>query len=145
MIKRITLMKDNGINIKNIYLRNLQNNYAREAIFEEENNERVLRGNNDNFYNSKRRMKSPYSNQLQKSIKIVKYKGQVERKESSIIYEKSKEIESFKLIISPLSTEYSNKRFASEVVNDVSDFSSLTHFYFGKLKRKIIHKILLLY
>lgn len=135
MIKRITLMKDNGINIKNIYLRNLQNNYAREAIFEEENNERVLRGNNDNFYNSKRRMKSPYSNQLQKSIKIVKYKGQVERKESSIIYEKSKEIESFKLIISPLSTEYSNKRFASEVVNDVSDFSSLTHFYFGKLKK----------
>lgn len=128
-------MKDNGINIKNIYLRNLQNNYAREAIFEEENNERVLRGNNDNFYNSKRRMKSPYSNQLQKSIKIVKYKGQVERKESSIIYEKSKEIESFKLIISPLSTEYSNKRFASEVVNDVSDFSSLTHFYFGKLKK----------
>ena len=135
MIKRITLMKDTGINIKNIYLRNLQNNYAREAIFEEENNERVLRGNNDNFYNSKRRMKSPYSNQLQKSIKIVKYKGQVERKESSIIYEKSKEIESFKLIISPLSTEYSNKRFASEVVNDVSDFSSLTHFYFGKLKK----------
>ena len=135
MIKRITLMKDNGINIKNIYLRNLQNNYAREAIFEEENNERVLRGNNDNFYNSKRRMKSPYSNQLQKSIKIVKYKGQVERKESSIIYEKSKEIESFKLIISPLSTEYSNKRFASEVVNDVSDFSSFTHFYFGKLKK----------
>ena len=135
MIKRITLMKDNGINIKNIYLRNLQNNYAREAIFEEENNERVLRGNNDNFYNSKRRMKSPYSNQLQKSIKIVKYKGQVERKESSIIYEKSKEIESFKLIISPLSTEYSNKRFASEVVNDVSDFSSLTHFYFGKIKK----------
>ena len=135
MIKRITLMKDNGINIKNIYLRNLQNNYAREEIFEEENNERVLRGNNDNFYNSKRRMKSPYSNQLQKSIKIVKYKGQVERKESSIIYEKSKEIESFKLIISPLSTEYSNKRFASEVVNDVSDFSSLTHFYFGKLKK----------
>ena len=135
MIKRITLMKDNGINIKNIYLRNLQNNYAREAIFEEENNERVLRGNNDNFYNSKRRMKRPYSNQLQKSIKIVKYKGQVERKESSIIYEKSKEIESFKLIISPLSTEYSNKRFASEVVNDVSDFSSLTHFYFGKLKK----------
>ena len=128
-------MKHNGINIKNIYLRNLQNNYAREAIFEEENNERVLRGNNDNFYNSKRRMKSPYSNQLQKSIKIVKYKGQVERKESSIIYEKSKEIESFKLIISPLSTEYSNKRFASEVVNDVSDFSSLTHFYFGKLKK----------
>lgn len=128
-------MKDNGINIKNIYLRNLQNNYARELIFEEENNERVLRGNNDNFYNSKRRMKSPYSNQLQKSIKIVKYKGQVERKESSIIYEKSKEIESFKLIISPLSTEYSNKRFASEVVNDVSDFSSLTHFYFGKLKK----------
>lgn len=128
-------MKDNGINNKNIYLRNLQNNYAREAIFEEENNERVLRGNNDNFYNSKRRMKSPYSNQLQKSIKIVKYKGQVERKESSIIYEKSKEIESFKLIISPLSTEYSNKRFASEVVNDVSDFSSLTHFYFGKLKK----------
>ena len=128
-------MKDNGINIKNIYLRNLQNNYAREAIFEEENNERVLRGNNDNFYNSKRRMKSPYSNQLQKSIKIVKYKGQVERKESSIIYEKSKEIESFKLIISPLSTEYSNKRFASEVVNDVSNFSSLTHFYFGKLKK----------
>lgn len=128
-------MKDNGINIKNIYLRNLQNNYAREAIFEEENNERVLRGNNDNFYNSKRRMTSPYSNQLQKSIKIVKYKGQVERKESSIIYEKSKEIESFKLIISPLSTEYSNKRFASEVVNDVSDFSSLTHFYFGKLKK----------
>ena len=98
-------MKDNGINIKNIYLRNLQNNYAREAIFEEENNERVLRGNNDNFYNSKRRMKSPDRNQLQKSIKIVKYKGQVERKESSIIYEKSKEIESFKLIISPLSTE----------------------------------------
>lgn len=135
MIKRITLMKDNGINIKNIYLRNLQNNYAREAIFEEENNERVLRGNNDNFYNSKRRMKSPDRNQLQKSIKIVKYKGQVERKESSIIYEKSKEIESFKLIISPLSTEYSNKRFASEVVNDVSDFSSLTHFYFGKLKK----------
>ena len=83
MIKRITLMKDNGINIKNIYLRNLQNNYAREAIFEEENNERVLRGNNDNFYNSKRRMKSPYSNQLQKSIKIVKYKGQVERKRVS--------------------------------------------------------------
>ena len=135
MIKRITLMKDNGINIKNIYLRNLQNNYAREAIFEEENNERVLRGNNDNFYNSKRRMKSPYSNQLPKSIKIVKYKGQVERKESSIIYEKSKEIESFKLIISPLSTEYSNKRFASEVVNDVSDFSSLTHVYFGKLTK----------
>ena len=135
MIKRISLMKDNGFNIKNIYLRNLQNKYSREEIYEEENNERILRGYNDNFYSSKRRMKSPYSNQLQKSIKIVKYKGEVESKESSIIYEKCKEIESFKLIISPLSTEYSNKRFASEVINDVSDFSSLTHFYFGKLKK----------
>ena len=53
MFKRITILKENDTDFKNVYLKNLHNNYGRKEIFEDKNNDMLLRGNTDIFYNSK--------------------------------------------------------------------------------------------